>query len=1422
MTNNFSSIIKELEKENGKLLNNFKITKIKVFPQKKQCIIYFLSNEHLSCDDLGCIENKIKALQYTGDIILKYSVNKPLIKNYLKDNWMILANEVCEKIPSVRGWLDKAEYETAGDVLLIKLTDQIGFDILEMKDVPSLIQQKIINETGVNIKVNLNVNDELEHDQFYKDYYIYKENKERQLTEELLKLNDSLNQKENVDFENTIIMGKKIPDEPINIKDINGIGQRVTIQGKVFDVQEKHIRDNFTLLIISITDFTNSIYVKIFQKIENTSIISKIKLNKWLKITGQVEYDNYQKAIVINPSDINLLNKIDRTDTYKDKRVELHLHTNMSTMDGISPPRDYIKRAAQWGHSALAITDHGVVQAFPEAYQCGHKYGIKIIFGVEAFIIDDEIEIIKNPKIVEIEKETYVILDIETTGLSALKDEIIEIGAVKLKDGKIVDKFHSLIKPHRTIPYEIETLTGVTNSMVKDSPSIESVMPDFIDFIGDSTIVAHNASFDLGFIYRICQKHHLPLNNSVLDTLNLSRALLKKLKNHKLKTITAHYNIKLLNHHRAIDDAKATSEILLELIKLLKEKGINNLSEINELRLELLPNHIRPNHALILVKNHTGLKNLYKLISRSHLKHYFRTPRIPKSELSSMRQGLLIGSGCQAGEIYKGIINGISEEEINEKCKFYDFLEVQPIMNNYFLINKGLVEDTEALKLNNKYIYRLGKSLGIPVVATGDVHFLDPEDETYKRILLYNQGFEDSNEKTPLFFRTTNEMLEEFKYLGEKTAEEIVICNTKKIADMIEDVNPIPDGLYTPKIDGAEQMITEMTYKNAKKLYGDPLPTIVEERIRKELYSIVNNGFAVIYLISHKLVNKSLEDGYLVGSRGSVGSSLCATMCGITEVNPLPPHYICPNCKFNEFIVDEKYGTGIDLPDKECPICRTNLKKEGFNIPFEVFMGFKGDKVPDIDLNFSGEYQAIAHKYVEELFGDKYVYRAGTIGTIAERTAYGFVKGFLDQQNNNFHKAEIDRLVKGCTGIKRTTGQHPGGLIVVPKDFDIHDFTPIQYPADDKSSKVITTHFEYHAISDILLKLDILGHDDPTTLKMLYDITEIDPKTIPLDDKETMDIFSSLEPLNLKNNDIDTLVGTLGVPEFGTKFVRQMLEDTNPTTFSELIRISGLSHGTDVWINNAQKLIKDKTATLSEVISTRDDIMTNLIQLGMDPHKSFKIMEKVRKGKGIDENDKILMKQHNVKDWFIESCKKIKYMFPKAHAVAYVIMAFRIAYFKVHYPYAFYTAYFSIKADEFDADVILKGPKSIKNRIQEIENSGNTMTQKEKNQLTILEVALEAYNREIRFQPVNLYKSDAEKFILINETILLPFNSLQGVGKTAAQNIVKAREEGKFLSVEDLRARAKLTKKAIDALKRHGCLRSLPESNQLNFFTLAY
>lgn len=1416
----FSTIIEERLRQYSSW---YRISKIRIFPQNQLCIVFLQTKEKLPNDDLILIEREINNLLNIGNIKIQHCIVNYSINEYLESNWGNILNLIYKKTPSINSWLNNLKWEIRENTLVIKLSDQIGVEILNNKNVPNQIRDILYNETGNEVVVTLEKSSDL--DECHDDYYTRKIYKEKQLVEDILKQNNlSLcdDKKKQIFSDSSIILGKEIKEEPIKLDEIKEEGQEVVIQGRIFDVQSRHIKNNNILIFFSITDFTGSIYIKTFAKAtNNTSSLSGLREGIWLKIKGQVEYDNFLKDLIVNPTDINVVNFNIRTDSNPEKRVELHLHTNMSAMDGINPPEAYIKRAAEWGHPAIAITDHGVVQAFPDAYSYGRNYGIKIIFGVEAYIMDDEIEIIKNPKDIDIAAETFVVFDIETTGLSPSEDEITEIGAVKIKNGKVIGEFHTLVNPGKPIPVDITKLTGITDEMVKDAPGINTVLAEFLEFVGDSTIVAHNAQFDMGFIYNKCEERDIVIKNPVLDSLYLSRVLLKELKNHKLNTIANHLNVRLDNHHRAVDDAKATGEIFWELVKRLMERGIKNLTEINELTGELGSQRLKTYHALILAKNQRGLKNLYKLISLSHLNYFYRNPRIPKKELVALKEGLIIGSGCQAGEIYQGILNGLNPEELKRKCKFYDFLEVQPIMNNYFLVNKGLVSDTEKLKSINKQIYDLGKSLNIPVVATGDVHFLEPEDEVFRRVLMASQGYEDADNHLPLYFKTTDEMLNEFEYLGREAAREIVIRNPRAISDSIEDIKPLPDELFTPKIDGAEQTITEMTYNKAKEIYGDPLPDIVEKRLKKELDSIVNNGFAVIYLISHKLVKRSLDDGYLVGSRGSVGSSLVATMCDITEVNPLPPHYVCQRCKYSEFHLDEKYGTGPDLPDKNCPRCGEELRKDGYNIPFEVFMGFEGDKVPDIDLNFSGEYQPIAHKYAEELFGEKYVYRAGTIGTIAERTAYGFIKGFMEEKKIVLHKAEIDRLVKGCTGIKRTTGQHPGGLMVVPKDMDIHDFTPIQYPADDRNSNVITTHFDYHAISSRLLKLDILGHDDPTVLKMLQDITGVDPKKIPLDDKKTMKIFSGIEPLNLKTNDLNISIGTIGVPEFGTKFVRQMLEETKPTTFSELIRISGLSHGTDVWLNNAQDLIKNKIATLSQVISTRDDIMTHLIHKGLPPNKAFKVMEKVRKGKGLDKEDEELMKSKGVPDWFIGSCKKIKYMFPKAHAVAYVIMAFRIAYFKVYFPKAFYATYFSVKADDFDADIILKGPRYIKNRIEEIEAKGNNMTQKEKNLLTILEVAWEMYSRGLTFLPVDLYKSDAERFIIIKDGLILPFNSLQGVGKMAAHNIVKCRENGKFISVEDLRRRAKLTKTAIDVLRRHGCLEGLSETNQLNFLSLA-
>ncbi len=962
-------------------------------------------------------------------------------------------------------------------------------------------------------------------------------------------------------------------------------------------------------------------------------------------------------------------------------------------------------------------------------------------------------------------------------------------------------------------------LTSITDSMVSGADPIEKILPEFIDFIGDSVVVAHNAGFDTGFIKKNCRDMDMEFKNPIVDTVLLSRFLFPELKKFKLNVVAKHLGISLENHHRAVDDARATADILLRCFKILKDRNILNLGKINSEFLKNIDIKKEPTyHLIILVKNQIGLKNLYKLVSFSNLDYFFKRPRMPKSLIMKYKEGLIIGGACEAGQIYREVLSGKSDSELEHTLKFYDYLEIQPTGNNEFMIRNGTVNGQEELEKINKRICYLGDKYNLPVVATGDVHFMDEKDEVFRRIIMAGRGFSDADDQPPLYFRTTEEMLEEFQYLGTEKAEEVVIDNTNKITDMIGDVKPIPDETFPPKIEGAEEQIKDMTLHKVHSVYGDKLPDIVEKRLDKELNSIINNGYAVLYLIAQKLVAKSSEDGYLVGSRGSVGSSFVATMSNITEVNGLPPHYVCPKCKHSEFITDGSVSSGADLPEKKCPKCGTDMRRDGHDIPFETFLGFNGDKEPDIDLNFSGEYQSVVHKYTEVLFGKGHVFKAGTIGTIAEKTAYGYVKKYLSEKNITAPQAEIERLTIGCTGIKRTTGQHPGGVMVVPADNEIYNFTPVQHPADDNDTDIITTHFDYHSISGRLLKLDILGHDDPTVLRMLQDLTGLDPKKIPLGDHKVMSLFTSPEALGVTAEELGCPVGTYGLPEFGTKFVRQMLLDTKPKNFADLVRISGLSHGTNVWLNNAQYYIKEGYTTLSDCIACRDDIMMYLLNKGLPPKDAFTIMEKVRKGKGLTEEREALMREHDVPDWYIDSCKKIKYMFPKGHAVAYVMMAVRIAYFKVYYPKAYYATYFTVRADEFDVDIIIKGEESIKRKMDEIYTMGNNVTQKEKGLLTILELSYEMYKRKIKFLPVDIYKSDAVKFLIEDEGIRIPINALQGIGENAAKNIVKGREQGEFISKEDLKMRGKASKSAIEMLDVHGCLKGLPETNQLSLF----
>lgn len=1244
-----------------------------------------------------------------------------------------------------------------------------------------------------------------------------------QLAKQVLVQAEKMNHKKEVSNNLKFVIGSNIQDEPLPLEQITEEEKRVTIQGYVFMKDIVKLRSGRSLLVLKVTDYTDSLEIKLFSRNdEDEQLFEAVKEGIWIKARGRVQTDTFSNELVMMPNDINEVNITPKLDDFEgEKRVELHAHTTMSQLDAVVSPSRLIERAAMWGHDAIAITDHAAVQGFPEAHWAALKHDIKVIYGVEANVVDDGVPIAYNVNESSFEEETYVVFDVETTGLSSVYDTIIEIAGVKIKNGEIVDSFESFANPHRKLPDKIIEITKITDDMLIDAPEVDEVLKQFYEWVDDSVYVAHNATFDIGFLNQGYAKIGIEkIKNPVIDTLELARFLFPELGNHRLNTLCKHLNIDLTQHHRAIYDAEATGHLFIKFIEILAEKEIVKLNQLNE-HIGQGDSYQRsfPFHCTLLVQNEVGLKNLYKLVSMSHTDYFYRVPRIPRSLLQSHREGILVGSACSSGEVFESLIQK-SIDEVEEIAQFYDFLEIQPLKQYYPLLEKEVIHNEAQIINIIRSIIELGERTNIPVVATGNVHQLESYETLYRKILIASQKGNPLNRITlpDTSFKTTNEMISEFSFLGEEKAREVVIENSRKIAEQIEKISPLKKELYTPTIEGAEEQIRELTYNRAKQIYGDPLPEIVEKRLQKELDSIIGHGFAVIYLISHKLVKKSLEDGYLVGSRGSVGSSLVATMTEITEVNPLPPHYVCESCHYNEFITDGSYASGFDLPDKACPNCEKTLMKDGQDIPFETFLGFKGDKVPDIDLNFSGEYQPQAHHYTKELFGEDYVYRAGTIGTIATKTAYGFVKGYANDRNIYYKNAEIDRLVAGCTGVKRTTGQHPGGIIVVPNDMEIYDFTPIQYPADDRTSDWKTTHFDFHSIDNNLLKLDILGHDDPTVIRMLQDLSGINPQEIPLDDEKVMGIFSSTEPLGVTPEQIDNTVGTLGVPEFGTPFVRQMLEETKPKTFAELVIISGLSHGTDVWLGNAQELINNGTCQIGDVIGCRDDIMVYLMQKGLEASLAFTIMESVRKGKGLTPEWIEEMKKHDVPDWYVQSCQKIKYMFPKAHATAYVLMAVRIAYFKVYHPIYFYAAYFSVRASDFELETMVKGSDALRNRIKEIKQKGNEASPKEKSLLTVLEVALEMTERGFHFQNVDLYRSSATDFLVDGNSLIPPFKVVDGLGTNAAFNIVKAREQGEFLSKEDLRERSKISKTVLQYLDDFGCLEGLEEKNQLSFF----
>ena len=1248
-----------------------------------------------------------------------------------------------------------------------------------------------------------------------------------------------------------VIYGRDFEEEAIPIEEIIGDMGEIVIRGKIIRYDSREIKNEKTILMFDVTDFTDTMTIKMFARNDQVKeITAEMKAGAFVKLKGVTMIDRFDNELTIGS--IAGIKKIpdfttSRSDTSVQKRVELHCHTKMSDMDGVSEAKDIVKRAYKWGHPAIAITDHGVVQSFPDAnhvwedlwkaekakrIEAGDQSPdkqdfFKVIYGMEAYLVDDLKEIVTGDEGQDLNTD-FVVFDIETTGFSPVNNKIIEIGAVKIRQGEITDRFSVFVNPGVPIPFEIEKLTSINDSMVMDAPPIEVILPQFLDFCQDAVLVAHNANFDMSFIMENAKRQGISRKFTFVDTLGIARVLLTHQAKHTLDAVAKTLSISLENHHRAVDDAECTAHIFLKFSAMLRERGADTLSRINALG-ESSPDIIKKltsYHAIILAENNIGRENLYRLVSASHLQYFNRHPRVPKSLLLKYREGLILGSACEAGELYRALLDGKAEEEIARIVNFYDYLEIQPLGNNHFMIDSPkvpAVNSEEDIMDFNRRIVALGEEFNKPVVATCDVHFLDPEDEVYRRIIMAGKGFDDADNQAPLYLRTTEEMLKEFEYLGSDKAREVVITNTNKIADRIDVMSPVRPDKCPPVIPDSDKTLTEICYNKAHELYGEELPAIVKDRLDKELHSIISNGFAVMYIIAQKLVWKSVEDGYLVGSRGSVGSSLVAFMAGITEVNSLSAHYRCPNCHYYDFDSPEVKAfagnAGCDMPDKICPVCGKPLVKDGFDIPFETFLGFKGDKEPDIDLNFSGEYQSKAHKYTEVIFGAGQTYRAGTVGTLADKTAYGYVKNYYEERGKRKRSCEINRIVLGCTGVRRSTGQHPGGIIVLPVGEDINSFTPVQHPANDMTTDIVTTHFDYHSIDHNLLKLDILGHDDPTMIRMLQDLTGIDPTTIPLDDPGVMSLFQNTSALGITPDDIDGCpVGSLGIPEFGTDFVIQMLLDTKPKCFSDLIRISGLGHGTDVWLGNAQTLILEGTADISHCICCRDDIMIYLINKGVDSALSFTIMESVRKGKGLKPEFESAMKEKDVPDWYIASCKKIKYMFPKAHAAAYVMMAWRIAYCKINYPLAYYAAFFSIRAKAFSYELMCQGMQHLKNVMADYKKREDTLSQKEQASLKDMKIVLEMYARGYDFIPIDIFSAKSRSFQIVDGKLMPSLNSIDGLGEAAADAIVEAAKDGPFLSKDDFRQRTKVSKTIVELMDSLNLLGKLPESNQISLF----
>lgn len=1344
----------------------------------------------------------------------------------------------------VNGFLDDAEINLTEDKLNIKLSHG-GMDILRKFDFCGKFSKLIYNQFGLRIQVVLDGEEQVSVQEFdqmveritadlpdYSSQLVPEKSKEELREEEIRSAvpNITLDMGSlNTDFDAEsaeIIKGKAIRQKPISINEaVQQLGEKCAIVGDVFASEIKELRNEKTVATFDITDYSGSIKVKVFgtnKEIEDMKLAS-IKNGTALLVLGKVDYDSYARDITISPNSLIKVKRIPKMDNYPEKRVELHCHTNMSAMDAVTDPVTLINRAAMWGHQAMAITDHGCVQAFPDCMYNMPK-NFKVIYGMEAYVVNDLDRqlVLKHPDSRSVNDE-IIIFDVETTGLSFNSDRLTEIGAVKLKNLQVVDSFNTKVNPGRHIPEKITELTGISDEDVKNAPNEKEAIEKFMEFCGaDPVLAAHNATFDTNFINEACKRQGIKFDYNWIDTLILCQAMLPEMGRHKLNLVAKQLKLGKFDHHRASDDALMLAKIYIELVgRLVSEKQLKTLDELNYKSGEIDVKKLKSYHHIILVRNQAGLKNLYKLVSYSNLDYFYKKPLIPKSVLQAHREGLIFGSACEAGELFQAMLNNAPEKELERLASFYDYLEIQPIANNEFMVREGTAENDEELRNYNRRIVALGDRLGIPTCATCDVHFIDPKDGIYRKIILASMGFKDAENQAPLYFRTTEEMLAEFEYLGEDKAKEVVITNTNMIADMIEVVRPIPKGTFTPTIDGAEEELVKITHDKAHEIYGDPLPELVDKRLDRELSSIIKHGFSVLYIIAQKLVWNSVENGYLVGSRGSVGSSFVANMAGISEVNPLPPHYVCPKCKHSEFLLDGVYGSGFDLPQKNCPDCGTDMHREGHDIPFETFLGFDGDKAPDIDLNFSDEYQFWAHRYTEKLFGKANVFKAGTISVVAEKTAYGYVKKYCEENGITLNNCEMNRLSIGCTGIKRTTGQHPGGMVVVPSDYDVYDFTPVQHPADTADSEIITTHFTFNSLHDTILKLDELGHVVPTLYKHLEDLTGIKIKDVPTSDPDVIRMCTNCDVLGVTPEEIYCQTGSLGIPEMGTGFTIQMLLDAKPTKFSDFLQISGLSHGTDVWLGNAKDLIDQGVCTISDVIGTRDSIMTYLLYKGVEPKMAFQIMEWTRKGKAPKQfTPEIIemLRSHNVPDWYIESCLKIKYMFPKAHAAAYVIAAIKLGWFKLHRPLEYYATYFSIRGEDFDAELAVKGKAAVRARIEELKAMGNERSKKESDLYDILLITNEMMSRGYEFLPIDLFKSHATDYLVEDGKLRIPFSAMSGVGDNAAKGIYEAAQKGGFISIEEFQEMSGASKTTIDMLKSIGAFGELPDSAQLSLF----